>query len=99
MLNDDQLFLMGKDSSTTSLFHMYMINFSTNSYSWANTISCSAECSYYLRESIQSSDNSKIYSLFLLELNPNAYFIVPKNLLPSRGGGRFPKNFLKYFSI
>ena len=76
MLNDDQLFLMGNDAFTPTLFHMYMINFITNSYNWANTISCSTDCSYYLQESIQSSDNSKIYSLFLLELNPNVYFIT-----------------------
>ena len=76
MLSDDQLFLTGKDASTSTLFHTYMINFSTNSYSWANTISCSTDCSNYLQESIQSSDNSKIYSLFILELSPNAYFIT-----------------------
>ena len=76
MLSDDQLFLTGKDSSTSTLFHTYMINFSTNSYSWANTISCSTDYSYYLQESVQSSDNSKIYSLFFLELSPNAYFIT-----------------------
>ena len=76
MLSDNQLFLMGKDISTSTLFHMYMIHFSTNSYSWANTISCSTNFFIYLQESIQSSDNSKIYSLFLLELSPNAYFIT-----------------------
>ena len=76
MSSDDQLFLMGKDISTSTLFHMYMIHFSTNSYSWTNTISCSTDCSDYLQESIQSNDNSKIYSLFLLELSSNAYFIT-----------------------
>ena len=76
MLSDDQLFLTGKDASTSTLFHTYMINFSANSYNWANTISCSIDCNYYLQESIESSDNSKIYSLFILELNPNAYFIT-----------------------
>ena len=76
MLNDDLLFLMGKDESSSTLFHTYMINFSTNSYSWANTISCSTDCSINLQESIESSDNSKIYSLLLLELSPNAYFIT-----------------------
>ena len=76
MLNDDQLFLTGKDASTSSLFHTYMINFNTNSYNWANTISCSTDCSINLQESIESSDNSKIYSLLLLELSPNAYFFT-----------------------
>ena len=89
MRSDDQLFLMGKDASTSTLFHTYMINFSTNSYNWANTISCSTDCSINLQESIQSSDNSKIYSLFLLELSPNAYFITLNSSDGSVVGSRY----------
>ena len=50
MLGNDQLFLTGRDASTTTLFHMYMINFSSYSYSWAKTISCSTNCSNYLKK-------------------------------------------------
>ena len=89
MLSDYLLFLMGKDASTSTLFHTYMINFSTNSYNWANTISCSTDCSYYLQESIESSDNSKIYSLFFLELSPNAYFITLNSTDGSAIGSRY----------
>ena len=89
MLSDGQLFLTGKDTSTSTLFHMYMINFISNSYNWANTISCSTDCSYYLRESIQSSDDSKIYSLLLLELSPNAYFITLNSTDGSAIGSRY----------
>ena len=88
-LNDDQLFLMGKDALTSTLFHIYMINFSMNSYSWANTISCLTDCFYYLQESIESSDNSKIYSLFFLELNPNAYFITLNSTNGKAIGSRY----------
>ena len=89
MLSDDLLFLTGKDTSTSALFHMYMISFISNSYNWANTISCSTDCSYYLRESIQSSDDSKIYSLFLLELSPNAYFITLNSTNGKAIGSRY----------
>ena len=89
MLSDDQLFLMGKDASTSTLFHTYMINFSTNSYNWANTISCLTDCSNYLQESILSSDNSKIYHLFILELNPNAYFITLNSTDGSAIGSKY----------
>ena len=89
MLNDAKIFLKGKDASTTSLFHMYMINLSTNSYNWAKTISCSADCSDYTAETIQNKDNSKIYSLFFLELSPNAYFITLNSTDGSAIGSRY----------
>ena len=89
MLGDDQLFLTGKDASTSTLFHMYMINFNTNSYNWAKTISCLTDCSNYLKESIQSSDNSKIYSLLPLELSRNAYFITLNSTDGSAIGSRY----------
>ena len=73
-------------------FHLYsilIIKFSTNNYSWANTISCSTNWNYYLSESIESSDNSKIYSLFFLELSPNAYFITLNSTNGSAIGLRY----------
>ena len=81
--------LMGKDASTSTLFHMYMINFISSSYNWANTISCSTDCSFNLQESIKSSDNSKIYSLLPLELSPNAYFITLNSTNGSVIGSRY----------
>ena len=76
MLNDDQLYLMGQDASTLAQLHIYKITFSTRTYNWGSQISCSSDCSPTNAESIQSSDSSKIYSLFLLESNPYSYFIT-----------------------
>ena len=76
MLNDDQLFLMGQDVSTLTLFHIYKITFNTGAYNWAKQISWSSDWAPSFAESILNSDNSKIYSLFLLESNPYAYFIT-----------------------
>ena len=76
MLNDNQLFIMGQDISTPTLFHMYKITYSTWVYNWASKISSSYGCSTTFSESIQNSDSSKIYSLFLLESNSYAYFIT-----------------------
>ena len=76
MFDDNQLFLMGKDTSTSPSFHLYKINFSTNSYTWAKRIIWSSICSPYLSESILSNDNSKIYSLFPLESPAYLYFIT-----------------------
>ena len=76
MLNDDQLFVMGQDVSTLTQFHIYKITFSTGSYNWGSQISCSSDCSPTYAESLQNSDSSKIYSLFLLESSPYAYFIT-----------------------
>ena len=60
MLNDNQLFLMGLDISTITLFHIFKITFSTATYNWASQISCSTDWSPTYAESIQSSDSSKI---------------------------------------
>ena len=75
MLNDNQLFLMGQDISTTTLFHIFKVTFSTKTYNWGSQISCSSDCSPTYAESLQNSDSSKIYSLFLLASSPYAYFI------------------------
>ena len=75
MLNDNQLFLMGQDISTTTLLHIFKVTFSIAIYNWASQISCSSDCSPTYAESLQNSDSSKIYSLFLLESSSYAYFI------------------------
>ena len=76
MLNDNQLLLMGQDISTIRLLHIFKVTFSTATYNWASQISCSSDCPPSYAESIQSSDSSKIYSLFLLASSPYAYFIT-----------------------
>ena len=76
MLNDNQLLFMGQDTSTLTLLHIYKITFSTKTYNWGSHISCSSNCSPSYAESIQNSDSSKIYSLFLLESSSYAYFIT-----------------------
>ena len=76
MLNDNQLFLMGQDISTITLLHIFKVSFSTATYNWGSQISCSSDCSPTYAESILNSDSSKIYSLFLLESSPYAYFIT-----------------------
>ena len=76
MVDDNHLFLMGRDSSTTSLFHMFKVSYNPSSYDWANMITCSSDCSPRLSESIMSNDNSRIYSLFPLESPAYLYFVT-----------------------
>ena len=59
-----------------STSYIYKITFSTASFNWGRQISCSSDCSPSFAESLQNSDSSKIYSLFLLESSPYAYFIT-----------------------
>ena len=89
MLSDDQLFLMGQDISSLTLLHMYKITFSTWSYNWANKISCPTDSTSNLSESIQNSDSSKIYSLFMLENIAYAYFISFNSTDGSVVGSRY----------
>ena len=88
-LTDSHLFLMGKDDSTVTLFHLFKINFTTSSYDWANKITCSSDCSPYLAESILSSDYSRIYSMFTLETPAYLYFITLNATSGSIIGSRY----------
>ena len=99
MLNDDQLFLMGQDISSLTLLHMYKITFSTGSYNWVNMISCPTDSTPYWSESIQNSDSSKIYSLFMLENIAYAYFITFNSTDGSVVGSRYKSSTSWYYVL
>ena len=89
MLTDSTLFMMGKDTSTVTLFHLFMITFTTSSYNWANKITCSSDCLHFLSESILSNDNLKIYIMFPLESPAYLYFITLNSTSGSIIGSRY----------
>ena len=89
VFNNDYLFLIGKDISTVTQFHMYKVSFSYSSYYWGKKLSWISDCSPSSSESLLSSDESKIYSLFILESTPYAYFVTLSSIDGSVVGSRY----------
>ena len=77
MINNDQLFLLGIDSSIKSDIHFYKVTFSSNTVNWGNKMSLLSINSYPLfSESQISNDYSKIYALFPFEATSYLFFLT-----------------------
>ena len=77
MINSDQLFLLGIDSSVNLDVHFYKVTFSSHTINWGNKVNfLSTYQGYIYSENQISNDYSKIYALFIFEATSNLFFLT-----------------------